>query len=98
MFCRKTGGPRAKNGQKVTEVHLKWDILQENRGPRAGKGQKMTEVCPKWDVLQENWGTSGRKRAKSDRGVPEMGCFAGKLGDLGHEMDEKRPRCARGGG
>ena len=62
------------------------------------KGKKATKVCLKWDILQENWGTSGEKRAKSDRGVPEMGCFAGKLGDLGHEMDEKRPRCARGGG
>lgn len=45
----------------------------------------MTEVCLKWDILQENWGTSGEKRAKSDRGAPEMGCFAGKLGDLGQK-------------
>jgi len=34
-------------------------------------------------------GTSGRKRAKNDRGVPEMGCFAGKLGDLGQKKGKK---------
>ena len=73
MFCWKTGGPRAKNGQK------------------------MTEVCPKWNVLQENWETSGEKLAKSDRGVPEMGCFAGKLGDLGHEMDKNGQGVHEGG-
>jgi len=69
MFCRKTGGPRAKKGQKATEVY------------------------PKWDVLQENWGTSGEKRAKSDQGVPEMGYFAGELGDLGRKTGKKRPKC-----
>jgi len=49
-------------------------------------------VCPKWNVLQENWGTSGEKRAKSDRGVPETGCFAEKLGTSG----EKRAKSDRG--
>ena len=49
----------------------------------------MTEVCPKWNVLQENWETSGEKLAKSDRGVPEMGYFAGKLGDLGRKTGKK---------
>jgi len=45
----------------------------------------VTEVYPKWNVLQENWGTSGEKRAKSYRGAPEMGYFAGKQGTSGRK-------------
>ena len=40
-------------------------------------------------VLKEKQRTSGGKRAKSYRGAPEMGYFAGKLGDLGQKKGKK---------